>query len=102
INTRGDNYPRLWDVATGQEIKSFAVNSKTVRAVAFSPDGRSILTGADIASLWKIDTAEEMRFQGYSSMVTRVAYSQDGRFILTGSYDAAHLWDLATGQEVRQ
>src|SRR5262245_61123296 len=64
--------------------------SKLVFSVAFSPDGRFILTGIndDTAKLWDAATGQEIRiFKGHSGVVTSVAYSPDGRFILTGSSD---------------
>jgi hypothetical protein len=40
--------------------------------------------------------------QGYISVVTSVAFSPDGARVLTGSTNAtAHLWDAATGEEIR-
>jgi WD40 repeat protein len=41
-----DDTARLWDVATGREIRQFRGHSSSVDSVAFSPDGRWVLTGS--------------------------------------------------------
>src|SRR5262249_60410311 len=75
---------------------------EVVPAVAFSPDGRAVLTGsADrTARLWNADTGQPIGSPlTHQGRVYSVAYSPDGRAVLTGSYDqTARLWDAATGQ----
>jgi WD40 repeat protein len=72
-----------------------------VRAVAFSPDGRTVLTGSvdDTARLWDAATGqprgEPLRHGGY---VTCIAFSPDGNTVLTGSSKTARLWEVATGR----
>jgi roadblock/LC7 domain-containing protein len=73
-----------------------------VVAVAFSPDGKKILTGSDddTARLWDAATGQPLgpalKHQGF---VYAVAFSPDGKKVLTGSWDkTARLWDAATGQ----
>ena len=41
-----DGTARLWDVQTGQELRRFAGYTGAVVAVAFSPDGKSVLLGS--------------------------------------------------------
>lgn len=71
-----------------------------ILAVAFSPDGKKILTGScdKTAKLWDVETGKvEKIYAGHSSEVTAVAFSPDGAKILTGSNDhTAKLWDLVT------
>src|SRR5204862_396358 len=90
-------------------------HSGLVISVAFSPDGRFILTGSfdNTARLWDVATGKEVRrfdlfSREHTAFVTSVAVSPVGHFVLTGSGDivskdnTAQLWDVATGKEVRR
>ena len=90
------DHPRLMaQVASGQVI-----------ACAYSPDGRSVMTGGreGVTRLWDAATGEELQsFQG-EAWIRRVAFSLDHRRVLTVSgvdnKVAVQLWDVATGKEL--
>jgi len=75
-----------------------------IRSVAFSPDGRFVLTGSadDTARSWDAATGQQIRtFTGHTEGVLSVAFSADGRYVLIGSHDTtAGLWDAATGKQL--
>jgi WD40 repeat protein len=101
-----DNTLRLWDVATGQELRRCEGHTNGVTSVAFSPDGRQALSGSGDRTLrlWDVATGQELRrCEGHTNTVTSVAFSPDGRQALSGSSDdTLRLWDVATGQELRR
>jgi WD40 repeat protein len=73
-----------------------------VFSVAFSPDGKSIVSGDDSGTikLWNIMTGEVIHtFVGHSKRVNSVALSPDGTRIVSGSDDhTIKLWDVKTGE----
>ena len=78
---------------------------RDVTALAFSGDGRLILTGSEdwTARLWEVATGAELRrLEGHTKEISSVALSFDGRLALTGSADGtARLWNASTGEVLR-
>lgn len=52
---------RLWSVATGKVVKTFAGHSGIVYGLAFMPDGKTLITGSmdSTTRLWNVETAKE-------------------------------------------
>lgn len=96
---------KLWDITTGEEVRTFIGHTGLVSSATFSPDGRSILSGSwdQTLMLWDVDTGRVMRtFKGHLGCVSSVAFSPNGRYALSGSFDKTLvLWDIDTGREVK-
>ncbi len=99
-----DKTLKLWDVRSGKEIKTLGGHDGMVFSVAFSPDGRTALSGSDdnTLKLWDVASGKEIRtFAGHSNIVRSVAFSPDGRTALSGSEDnTLKLWDVASGKVI--
>ena len=74
--------------------------------MAFSPDGKAVLTGSEdkTARLWDAASGPAHRTtDAHQGSVMAVAFSPDGKAVLTGSADqTARLWDAASGQPIGQ
>jgi WD40 repeat protein/serine/threonine protein kinase len=76
-----------------------------VWAAAFSPDGKTILTGSDdnMARLWNADTGQPIGPPlAHQGVVRAVAFRPDGKVIVTGivTSEGVRLWNVATGQPI--
>ena len=77
-------------------------HSATVSAVAFSPDGKLVLSSSTKSKgiLWDVSRREKVQtLQGYSSIILSARFSPLGTEILTGSSRKfAFIWDLDDGE----
>jgi WD40 repeat protein len=111
-----DNMTRLWDTATGTALGPPLDHGAghTVRAMAFSPDGTTLLTGCGgfqftrttggDARLWDVTSfeliGEPIEHRG---TVAAVAFSPDGKtFMTVDSHDGlVRLWEAASQPTIR-
>jgi hypothetical protein len=108
-----DNTLRLWDLATGREIKKFEGHLDLVSSVAIAPDGKTALLDSWDHSLrlWDLASGREIRkFEGHSRVVNSVAFAPDGQtacasrtavFACAGENHASELSQFRTGRPVR-
>ncbi len=102
----GDGTVRLWDVATGNEIRRFRGHQGEALSVSFAPDGKTLASAGNDQTirLWAVGSGQELRrFQGHSDGIEAVAFSPDGKTLASGSRDhTVRLWEVATGRALRQ
>ncbi len=74
----------------------------SVKAVAFSPDGRFLAVASSIG-VWLYDakTFDEVRLLESDRWLTSLAFSPDGSMLASGSYDdTIKLWDTRSYKEI--
>jgi WD40 repeat protein len=104
----GDRDPtvRLWDVATGKELKRYEGHEGTVYGLDVSGDGKLLLTGGvdSTVRLWNLETGKEVRrFEGHTDKVRAVAFSADGKQAVSGglfSDPTVRVWEVESGREL--
>ena len=110
ISGSGDKTLKLWEVSTGQCLRTFEGHSEEVKSVSLSADGKYALSGSydETLKLWEVSTGQCLRtFEGHSdwytdNYVTSVCLSADGKYALSGSYDKTlKLWEVSSGQCLR-
>jgi sugar lactone lactonase YvrE len=70
-----------------------------VNSVAFSPDGKTVVSGSADNTIRLWDTSGKpigQPFKGHQSSVNSVAFSRDGKTVVSGSFDGTiRLWDTS-------
>jgi WD40 repeat protein len=108
VSSSTDNTIRLWDLETGEEERKLIGHEKAVgygglekrkaACVAFSPDGKRIISGGIDSTLrvWDVATGDQLAlFQGHIGGILAVAISPDGHMAATGGIDKTiRLWQL--------
>jgi RNA polymerase sigma factor (sigma-70 family) len=95
---------RLWDVATGAEVRAFRGTEGATQSVAFAPDGKLLATAGweKTIRLWDVATGKVVAaLRDHTGWVDGVAFSPDGKALASaGSSDhSVRLWEVATGKE---
>ncbi len=95
---------RLFDVRTGREVRSFAGHKGFVFRVAFSPNGKKVLSGGSdkTVRLWDVETGAQLWCRtGHTAQVNAVGFSPDGiRVVSAGADSTIRVWDVQTGKEL--
>ncbi|HMD83087.1 MAG TPA: LpqB family beta-propeller domain-containing protein [Terriglobia bacterium] len=93
-----DKMVKLWDAATGQEVKNLQDHIDAVFAVAFSPDGKHLASGSQDRSvkIWDIASGQRLYTLGDATDgLTSMAYSPSGFQIAAAGYDKTiYVWQV--------
>ncbi|MBU2509966.1 caspase family protein [bacterium] len=88
----------------GKLTKIHKSHHDQIDSVAFSPDGRFLVSGSrdQTVKLWDVREAKEITtFNGHLAGVNSVAFSPDGRFVASASTDSTtKLWDITSKKEI--
>ncbi len=98
---------KIWDVASGREIRTLQSHSEYINSIAISPDGSTVASASNdgLVTLWDVASGRELKsFRGVELRdVNSVVFTSDGRTLVSGDeYESISVWDVATGQEIKK
>jgi WD40 repeat protein len=99
----GRGTARLWDATSGKAIGQALPHAGAALHLAFSPDGKILLTGGSdgLARLWDVTTCKLLAPPWrHGGAIRGMAFSPNGRIALTCSVDGtARLWNVPSPLE---
>jgi len=101
----------IWNVSANNEpniVQTFdkrtssdAIHSKSINALAVSPDGARFTTGSDdnTVKIWSTHSSRCVAtLAGHTQPVRSLSYSPDGKFVASASWDRSiRIWDASSG-----
>jgi WD40 repeat protein len=119
-----DGTVRLWDAASGNELRVLRGHARRIYCIAFSPNGKTLVSGGldRTSRFWNVSTGELLRKTDWQPASARrddwtagdevfcLAYSPDGKTVAIGVtvniWEAGrarvHLCDAASGKTLRR
>lgn len=77
-------------MTTGKEILNMTGHTAPVNGIAFSPDGKLLVSGSQDQSvkIWDVNTGKILKsLSGHTESVLAVAFNRDGSAIASGGVD---------------
>lgn len=103
VTAATDGTVRLWDAASGVELRQFTGHTGPVTGVAVSGDGRTLVTGSqdNTVRVWDLPRSRPLLARSAHRSATSVALATDGLTLLTGGVDPiARRWDTARWRDL--
>ena len=104
VSASADDTLNMWDLASGQLVRTLQGHIGWVNGVAVTADGRLAVSAAGDNTLmvWDLASGQPVRtLRGHTHSVNGVAVTADGRLVVSASGDnTLKIWNLGTGQAI--
>jgi len=116
-----DNVVKIWELATGNILRTLYGHTTNVNTLAVSPDGKLLASGSgdindprdlraslrggvvgaqpdNTVRLWSVQTGQQLQvLRGHALPVVAIAFSDDGHSLTSVSGDVIKVWDVSNG-----
>ncbi|MBA3248092.1 MAG: hypothetical protein H0T63_08410, partial [Pyrinomonadaceae bacterium] len=95
---------KIYDAASGQELRAFPGLANEIKAVAFSRDALTLAAAASDNAIKLYDLTsgrERLTLRGHTAGINSVAFNPNGQILASASHDGSTLlWDARTGEQL--
>jgi WD40 repeat protein len=100
-----DKSVKVWELASGRELRSLSGHTGFVNSLAFGPDDRWLLSGStdNAAKIWDIASGQETKTIDLAAgpQTNAVLLTPDGKTLISASFESEiRLWDIASAQQI--
>ncbi|KAJ7747953.1 WD40 repeat-like protein [Mycena maculata] len=103
VSASGDGKMILWDIASGERVRTFEGHDRGLACIEFKED--VIISGSNDCKIkiWSAATGACLRtLVGHEALVRALAFDAQSGRLVSASYDkSVRVWDLATGRVLR-
>lgn len=100
-----DKTVKLWNVETGQEIRTLIGHGEWVNAAVFSPDGKTIASASrdKTIKIWNVESGQLIKtFAAQTDWIPALAFSPDGKTLASAGRDkTVKIWNVASGETIK-
>ena len=100
------NRIHLWEAQTGKQLAVLSGHQGPIRSLAFSPDGKTLVSASDdqTVRVWDTKTNQSRSvLEDHNGTVDCLAFSSDGKTVASGSFDQTVIlwtWKTPSGSEL--
>jgi WD40 repeat protein len=92
-----DNTAKIWQVGTGQVVRTVTAGNIDFNIASFSPDGKTFAVGGDdkLVRVFDSESGKLLRtLKGHNEIVEALAYSPNGKMLATGDDEGGlRIWN---------
>jgi WD40 repeat protein len=104
-NSFQDNQQKvqLWEIKTGQLIRTFLGYSKAVCSSTATPNAQTLIVSSkdQKIELWNLATGQLIRTLSVPNNITAIEISEQGQILASAEENKIHLWNLQSGKYLR-
>jgi RNA polymerase sigma factor (sigma-70 family) len=97
---------RLWNLATGLELRMVELKGASLQRIVFARDGKQLAVAdftGNVVRIFEVESLKETgTLRGHKYYVNGLAFAPDGKKLASADDATLRIWDMTTSQEERR